>query len=334
MSRPSSIVLTRFSGRGPDDALGDLYDKALAWRDAMERAKDKVLYEEPDGTPYNATDEFLSQISEEAEEFLETHGEQAADAFYKIAKGEGTPLRTHVEAWLTDESGRVAGQTISQHRAALKAFLSWAGVGVLAEDVRRKLAGEYVSHLIAPTSGLSRQTAKRHLSSLSSFWGWLQSRGFVDKDRDNPWLGQGIGKKASRGGRRRKLWTDHALVKVLSGNYTPRYTETLRDLTRLALVTGARLDELCALIRTRIEGRVSDLDVLGPSRHEPPAHDLRDTLAVFCVRRDKHRVGGRYIPRRLEVRRRRVRAELQPDFDFRIITRKAHSPAHARLRTH
>ncbi len=241
----------------PDDVLGDLYDKALGWREAMERAKGKVLYPEPDGTPYYATDEFLSQISEEAEEFLETHGERAATSFYKIAKGDSTPLRSHVEAWLADESGRLVAQTISQHRAAVTAFLSWAGVGVLVEDVTRKLAGGYVSQLIAPTSSLSRKTAQRHLSSLSSFWGWLQSRGFIDNGRDNPWLGHGIGKKSSRGGsgRKRTLWSDSALVKVLSGHYTPRYTETLHDLTRLALVTGARLDELCALKGTDVVKR-------------------------------------------------------------------------------
>jgi integrase len=37
------------------------------------------------------------------------------------------------------------------------------------------------------------------------------------------------------------------LIKVLSGHATPRYTETIHDLVRLALVTGARLDELCSL---------------------------------------------------------------------------------------
>ena len=75
--------------------------KALAWRAAMEKHKGKVLYEAPDGAPYYATDEFLSQISDEANEFLDTHGEKAATNFYKIAKGEGTPLRQHVDTWLS-----------------------------------------------------------------------------------------------------------------------------------------------------------------------------------------------------------------------------------------
>ena len=68
---------------------------------------------------------------------------------------------------------------------------------------------------------------------------------------DNPWREQGIGKSTKRGeASPRQQWTDAALVKVLSGTYTPRYVSILHDLTRLALVTGARLDELCSLKTT------------------------------------------------------------------------------------
>jgi len=83
------------------------------------------------------------------------------------------------------------------------------------------------------------------VSSLSSFWTWLEARGLA---RENPWLRQSTGKKSKRGETGgRKQWTDSALIKVLSGAHTARYTEIIRDLVRLALVTGARLDELCAL---------------------------------------------------------------------------------------
>ena len=158
--------------RHKPNELGELYEKALAWREAMERHKGEVLYEDPDGTPYYATDEFFSHISEEAEEFLEEHGEKAATTFFKMAKGEGTPLRTQIDTWLAEQSSEVTGQTISQHRTVLNAFLAWAGEGVLIEDINRKRAGEYVSHVLKPTSGLSRQTAKRYASSLSSLWTW------------------------------------------------------------------------------------------------------------------------------------------------------------------
>ncbi len=226
-------------------ALSELYEKALAWREAMERHKGEVLFEAPDGGTWCATDEFLSQISEEANEFLDTHGEKAATAFFKIAKGEGTPLRIHVDKWLAEQTGIVTAQTNAQHRTVVNAFLRWAGDGVLIEDITRRQAGDYVSHLLAPNSGLRRKTAQRYVSSLSSLWTWLEARGFA---AGNPWLRSGVGKKSKRGeADKRGQWTNDALIKVLSGHYTDRYTETIHDLVRLALVTGARLDELCSL---------------------------------------------------------------------------------------
>lgn len=229
----------------PND-LSELYERAVAWREALERHKDDVIYQgDGDEPAWTGADEFLSQISDEAHEFLETHGEKAATAFYKIAKGEGTPLRSHVDIWQTEEAATVTGQTIAQHGAVLNAFLAWAGKEVLIEDVTRRQAGEYVSHLLAPTSGLRRTTAHRYVSTLASLWTWLEARGLAPS---NPWRGHGVGKKSKRGeGAKRGQWTDAALVKVLSGHYTPRYNDTLHDLVRLALVTGARLNELCSL---------------------------------------------------------------------------------------
>jgi integrase len=47
--------------------------------------------------------------------------------------------------------------------------------------------------------------------------------------------------------RPRQQWPDAALVTLLTGKYTTRYQQILHDLIRLALVTGARLNELCEL---------------------------------------------------------------------------------------
>lgn len=232
--------------RHKGSALDPLIEKALSFRDALERHKGDVLVEGSDGEPlWSVADEFLGQISDEAKELLETHGEQTATAFYKIAKGEGALLRNYVETWLAEQVGAVTGQTIAQHRTVLDAFLTWAGGDVLIGVVNRKRAGEYVSHLLVPASGLSRKTAQRYVSSLSSLWIWLVGKGLA---QGNPWRGHGVGKKSKRGeAAKRGQWTDAALVKVLSGYYTSRYTDTLHDLVRLALVTGARLDELCSL---------------------------------------------------------------------------------------
>lgn len=135
----------------------------------------------------------------------------------------------------------------------LNSFIEWAGQGVLVEDVNRKKAGEYVTQLLAPDNGLSRKTVQRYVSSLSSMWTWLAARGFVE---GNPWRGHAIGRKTKRGeASKRRQWNDDALKRIIQGAYTDRYTLLLHDLIRLALVTGARLEELCALKTSDVQKR-------------------------------------------------------------------------------
>jgi integrase len=220
----------------PNDALAAVYAKAAALQTAQ------ITTNHPEG----AESVRLDLAAEEAEAIEEKYGDAIAVSFFKTATGQGTPLRILVDPWLSEQGDSITEQTASHHRVAVRSFLAWAGEGLLVEDVTRKRAGEYVSHLLAPESELKPKTVKRYVSSLSSLWGWLEARGHGAQD--NPWLRQGIAKRSRRGqAAPRKQWTDAALVTLLSGHYTARYTATLHDLVRLALVTGARLDELCAL---------------------------------------------------------------------------------------
>ena len=220
-----------------NDALAAVYAKAAALQTAQ------ITTNHPEGPESIRIDLAV----EEAEAIEEKYGEAVAVSFFKVATGKGTPLSTLIEPWLSEQAGRITEQTCSHHRVAVHAFLGWAGgQGALVEEITRKKAGEFVTHLLSPESGLSPKTAKRYVSSLSSLWDWLEARGH--DVQANPWLRQGIAKRAKRGrATPRKQWTDAALVKLLSGQYTKQYTNTLHDLVRLALVTGARLNELCAL---------------------------------------------------------------------------------------
>jgi integrase len=183
-------------------------------------------------------------------EALKRKGEHGlADRFMQIATAETTPLAELPEQWLGEIEGEIAEQTRSQHRTTLKAFLTWAGEHVGVEEITRRKAGEYLSEGLLP-SGNARKTIKRKLSSLSSFWRWLKSRGFAE---DNPWRGQDLGTK--KGTQARKGFSDPELEQLLSGTYTDHYHSILQDLIRLALVTGARLNELCALQRGDAESR-------------------------------------------------------------------------------
>jgi predicted amidohydrolase YtcJ len=88
----------------------------------MERAKGQVLYEHPDGLKEYLTDFLLSEISDEAKEALEEHGEKAADFFYNTATGQGTPpIRTLIDRWLDEQD--VTLQRKQHHRAVVGRFL-------------------------------------------------------------------------------------------------------------------------------------------------------------------------------------------------------------------
>jgi integrase len=80
--------------------------------------------------------------------------------------------------------------------------------------------------------------------------------GTWDRQGREPWRGLAIAKKAKRGETPApKQWTDVGLKALFTGTHTPRYTAILHDLVRLALVTGARLDELCALKKADVHKR-------------------------------------------------------------------------------
>jgi integrase len=242
------LRIKALEGQGAEAAadLNNVLARALGWRRSMEQDEGDVLFYQGDDPVYK-TDEWVSQIADEAKEIEDSHGPHTALNFFKIAKGEGTPLGADlIDTWLAEQADTITAQTAAQHRTVIATFLKWVGQAPLVEDLDRRKAGDFASYLLAPSTGLSRKTAQRYVSSLSSLWHWLLARGIARGD--NPWRGLSIGKKAKRGQTQApKQWTDDGLKALLTGPPTERYTGAFHDLVRLALVTGARLDELCAL---------------------------------------------------------------------------------------
>jgi integrase len=204
------------------------------------------------GPEDDAETELSHLISDAIDDAREIAGDEETERAIEAATGRATFIEPLLwEPWLNTKH-HITGQTKTQHRAALKAFLGWCGSKVTVQEVDRKKAGAYATYLKQPErSGLSGRTAARHTSSLSAFWQWLAAKGLV-QEGFNPWKGQGMFKRSKRGvldSSTRNPWDDESISKVLTNAYTKRYTETFHDLVRLALVTGARLDELCELKR-------------------------------------------------------------------------------------
>jgi integrase len=212
----------------PGDTLAS---EALQWREAL--AKD---------TDDDSTTEHL--LTERAQELEETHGEAAAVAFYDVAQGRATPLKTLLETYLKEATMKPRSK--SEARLAITRLEEWltqdGGVARL-EAVNRRAAGRFISERLAPH--YAKATVNKHLSFLSGYWGWLTKRGHVE---DNPWL-----KQAFKSERRQALgdhddggerpYTDDEAGKLFHGPASAR----MKAVMHIAALSGMRIDEVCRL---------------------------------------------------------------------------------------
>ncbi len=146
---------------------------------------------------------------------------------------------------------------LGQQRADFKRYLAWAGQHATIEGTSAVQAGDYVTFLRTPASAIALSTARRQVSTLSTLWQWLIERGHAEANpwRGHSWKAKNAGQGSSNKGR--AIVPDAALVALLTGAHDPRsrYRHVLHDLIKLALVTGARREELCGLRCEDVEHR-------------------------------------------------------------------------------
>jgi integrase len=234
-------------GADPDQ---ELFEKALSFKDAIQRSAGRYIHFDGDpDRPESVSDFFLSEALDEAKEVLEEHGDEKAERFMRVVKGEATFIRDVYPPWL--EETRPKPKQRDAHSQVIRDFMDWSGQGITVEETDRKKAGAYISHLMSARA-LAPKTVERYRSSLSTLWTWLEEKGITD--RVNPWSKHRSIRPTVQ--TKRKALSDEQLVSLLSGSYdTPTYRQVLADLLRLALVTGCRLEELCALKRADVPKR-------------------------------------------------------------------------------
>jgi integrase len=173
-----------------------------------------------------------------------TRGDAEARAFLSVVSGEATPLAEHLDRWLRETPFQAT--TERHHRAAVARFTAWLDaqrVAATAQAVTRKVAGDYVSHLAA-LHPHGRKTVNKHVSTLSTYWKWMERRGHAS---DIPWRGQQLPvKRPSTTNRdeRERPFTDAEVARLLAG---PCPRQEIADIIRLGALTGARIEELCRL---------------------------------------------------------------------------------------
>lgn len=248
--------------RAAPDPDREVVELALRFRDALERRKGHR-------SEYSA---LLSEMRDRAEEIAEDDPE-AAERFHAVASGHATFIADLWPRWLEESENTEA--TKHGNSIVIRDFLMWAGDRVTVEDTDKRRAGDYVSHLL---QSKARTTVRRFVSTLSGLWGWMEGKGLVE---NNPWRAMRF--KVRNTNRSRAL-TDVELVKLLSTPGPRQYQESLPAIIRLALLTGARVSELCeGSVRHREDGLwlVIANGKTEAARREVPLHPLAEPLAKY-----------------------------------------------------
>lgn len=222
-------------------------------------AADPIPEDPEDELPSSPRDDIRYLITSDVDEMVRAGRPKEAALLYKIATQENVAvLKEAEERWLSEIKDRQNEQSIRMHKGVLKELREAFPEAVLSSDIDRRKAGMFVSEVLRG-KGLSQNTINRKLWSLSSFWAWMAKRGLIEEGT-NPWAGQGDHSKrpAKRAMRKegtkdtKKLpFTKDELVKLLRADPKEHsggtHSDELRDLIRLGLVTGCRLNELCEL---------------------------------------------------------------------------------------
>lgn len=250
MGITEKAVVDALSARKQIDQASDAYEPV---QDAYGNVNENIPATEQEHVKHVLT-EFAAEFSEK---LPPAEGRRYLQTFMGVLEGQETPLEPLAERWLTDARRLVSTGLVNRHRRVLAIFwkyLDSVGVARVVQKVDKRQARRFREWLI--DKGKEANTVNSYLSSLRSFWTWLDDAGEVSDS--NPWSGMSGGlkklaKKDAKARGEKRPFTDDELLLLLKGQPSSRQrAQMIKDVFRLGLLTGARQNELCSLTRGRV----------------------------------------------------------------------------------
>ena len=168
-----------------------------------------------------------------AEELAKKSDDDAKD-FMDVATGKKTPLDPLLDDWIASIS-HLKPKTRVMFRSDTESLVKRFKY---AENLTKRAVRIWVNEL---TLEKSSGTVKKLLTACSSFWKFLQSRDYVDIEKESPFHGF----KFKSDGIHYKPFDPEDVVKLVE--LADVDDKPLASLIKLAAYTGARLEELCQL---------------------------------------------------------------------------------------
>jgi integrase len=257
-------ALTRAKLRPLTDWTADWLPKALELRQQLQdHGRDVIGHElvQDDRTGEEVVVPMTADtvLQEEAERLADVvrrrQGPVVAHQFLSVANAVGNSVAQVARDWLAGEKDRIKGTTFALHKATLRNFEAFfaAHYGtptletVAIGDVTRETAARFITER---AKEVAAPTIKREHSTFMGLWRFAIRKG---RAKENPWSDQTAGLSHHAAGSKERGYTAPELVKLLRAGRSELapagggYAATHWDLIRLALLTGARLEELVSL---------------------------------------------------------------------------------------
>ena len=226
-----------------EEARRSLSDPIMAQAVELRHLPDSAFHQQRDDEDADAAADFAAElradeIKRHAERIESSHGYTTAQAFYRVAKGKDDALTMLARQWQSE--GLVKPREQTNREGVLKHFFGWmtrSKIPLTVASVSRKVAGRYVSEELV---GRNRATAGKYLSTLSSLWRWIISKGEAS---ENPWLGHQLPKQVRGSDEKERAFSDDEVRRLFAGNPDKLTHDTMMVLA----LTGARIEEVASL---------------------------------------------------------------------------------------
>lgn len=239
---------------------------ALAFRKDIQEASNAENYEQVETLELLVSDA-VDNILEKGDFSRASH--ERAGTFSRIARGAQT-LTEAFDEWIGNTT--LPARTRQKYRTALDEFTAFLGGTPLIDDMNRDNAIRYVDWMNREARSqrtkalvpLSYNTKRDRVGSLSSFWNKGLSARRKTKERVSPWAKLDITQAPTTSSiawdttsntrpKRREAFEEADLAAIYdapgprAGSKVRYSKRTLLEVFTLALLTGARPDEICSL---------------------------------------------------------------------------------------
>lgn len=256
--------------------------RAVEWQAQIRAAKARDAKagfdDEPPGPEDSPSDyDVVSDLLHDELEELDRSDPKAARDFAKIAYGKSLPTAHHLEAWLKTLNN--TPKTLDEKRLSVTRF---AEAFPQTHLVDRPKVRAWVRSLL-DEKGLSLATVTKDVSQVRGYWHFLQETGAIAGEDDHFREVLSRTKKKTRADTEevRRPFTDEQLHRLLIEAEASGYPH-LGSLIRLAMWTGCRIEELCALKLTEVSTdriKVTDAKTKAGDR-EVPLHSAIKPLVA------------------------------------------------------